>query len=484
MSKQTVTLDVSNQVTTIVGPVSPKTEEGIAKLLMYTDKSLSYEAKKNSAVNDKFTCYDSGTKTFWTGLLDKVIMHLEGEGCTTTLTHTNYKLLKYDGKIGPRYNDLRDYQQKAVNVGLEYCRCNIKMPTRSGKAPTLGVLASMIPGNILVTVPSKELLYQLVEEFETWTGEQIGIIGDLQFELSRINVGIVKSILNRADESQEFVDWLGTCNALLTDETHVTAADSYLMLSNYLSSRTYSIGVSATLYREDGKDILMEAINGPIAYSVDSVDLIKAGWLVEPAIGLFSVPVKHNRPYYGFFRRGGNVKFATVYKHAITENEFRNKLICRHAIEALDAGMSPVLILVKEQKHGKLLQSMFNSEHGKKVKFISSYSTDRSKEVSEMVLGNTDILISSKILTTGVNIKPLRTLIYAMGGRSRISTIQGGSRPLTPWPGKDKAWIIDYYDEDDVYIKAQSNVRLSAYKSEYPGYVKSTGSTELSSIFG
>ena len=99
--------------------------------------------------------------------------------------------------------------------------------------------------------------------------------------------------------------------------------------------------------------------------------------------------------------------------------------------------------------------------------------------MQEISLGKTDILISSKILTTGVNIKPLRTLIYAMAGRSRISTIQAAGRPLTLFPGKEEAWVIDYYDLDDIYISRHSEIRYQAYKEEYGKYVKRVKNTKL-----
>jgi superfamily II DNA or RNA helicase len=189
---------------------------------------------------------------------------------------------------------------------------------------------------------------------------------------------------------------------------------------------------------------------------------------------MIDCPIRHRRPY----RSSINPPFKTVYRYAITNNQYRNQLIVKHALQAVELGMSPVLILVQNISHGRQLQELFKKEN-KKVKFICSNSKERQTEVKEISLGKTDILISSKILTTGVNIKPLKTLIYAMAGRSRISTIQAAGRPLTLFPGKEEAWVIDYYDLDDIYISRHSEIRYQAYKEEYNQYVKRVKNTEL-----
>jgi superfamily II DNA or RNA helicase len=477
-SNKRIKIELRNQYCKIVSDLDKETAEAVYNQLAYTDKELLYQSKTDPSINPYFSCFNTTDQTFLTGVLDRVVQVIEELGFEVEFVNS-YEGTLYNGEINENsypYNCLRYYQLDSIRKALEYKRATIKLPTRSGKSATIASLVKLLPGHGFITVPSKELLYQLAKDIYTWAGEKPGLIGDGLFEVARINIGTPRSIINRIKEFDEFHDFVKESNWLITDECHLTAADTYLNLSNYLTKRAYSIGFSATLYREDGKDLLIEAINGPLVYSVSSIELIEHNppYLTKPKIRMVDCPVYHRRPYLNSI----NPSFKTVYRYAITHNQYRNQLIVRHALQAVELGMSPVLILVQSISHGKQLQELFKREH-KKVKFISSGSKERQIEVREISLGRTDILISSKILTTGVNIKPLRTLIYAMGGRSRISTIQAAGRPLTLFPNKEEAWIIDYYDLDSVYVNIHSKIRYQAYKEEYGNYVKRVKNTEL-----
>lgn len=470
LENQTIQIEVSNHSSRILSELPTDLNIKIDKALSYLDLELSYQSKSDPTINPYGYCYNLETQSFLTGLLDRVIKEIEDYGFNVKLinklTGQLAEEINYD--LYP-YNCLRYYQLNAIKKSLEWKRATIKLPTRSGKSPTIAGLAKALPGHGFITVPSKELLYQLYKELIQWCGETPGIIGDGNFETSRINIATPVSLLNRIKEFSEFREFVNQANWLITDECHLTAADSYLELGKHISNRIYSIGFSATLYREDGKDLLLEAVNGPLVYSVSSEELIenKPNYLTKPKIVMINCPIRHKRP----FANRENPLYRIVYKSAITDNKYRNNLIIDHALEACKLGMSPVLILVKQIPHGKKLQELFK-DRGHKVKFISSDSSDRAHAVKEISLGKTEILISSKILTTGVNIKPLRTLIYAAAGRSRISTIQAAGRPLTLFDGKDEAWVIDYYDIEPVYINRHADIRYSAYKEEYGKYTK------------
>jgi len=478
MKDRKIIIELRNQYCKILSKLDEVTAEAVYTELAYTDKELLYQSKTDPSINPYFSCFNNKDQTFLTGVLDRVIQVIRELGFEIEFVN-NYEGILFESKIGEDthpYNNLRYYQLNSIYKALEHKRATIKLPTRSGKSATIAGLVKLLPGHGFITVPSKELLYQLAKDIYTWIDEQPGLIGDGLFEVARINIGTPRSIINRIREFNEFHDFAREANWLITDECHLTAADTYLILSDYLTKRAYSIGFSATLYREDGKDLLLEAVNGPLVYSVSSTELIEHDppYLTKPKVRMIDCPIRHRRPY----RSSINPPFKTVYRYAITNNQYRNQLIVKHALQAVELGMSPVLILVQNISHGRQLQELFKKEN-KKVKFICSNSKERQTEVKEISLGKTDILISSKILTTGVNIKPLKTLIYAMAGRSRISTIQAAGRPLTLFPGKEEAWVIDYYDLDDIYISRHSEIRYQAYKEEYNQYVKRVKNTEL-----
>jgi superfamily II DNA or RNA helicase len=62
--------------------------------------------------------------------------------------------------------DLREYQEEAVNAGLEYLNGNseepgiIVVPCGGGKSIIISYIAKEIRGNVLVLQPTKEILMQ------------------------------------------------------------------------------------------------------------------------------------------------------------------------------------------------------------------------------------------------------------------------------------------------------------------------------------
>ena len=369
MKNRKIVIELRNQYCRVLSNLDEVTAESIYTQLAYTDKELLYQSKTDPSINPYFSCFNNKDQTFLTGVLDRVIQVIKELGFEIEFIN-NYEGVLSDSTINENihpYSSLRYYQLNSIYKALEHKRATIKLPTRSGKSATIAGLVKLLPGHGFITVPSKELLYQLAKDIHTWIEEQPGLIGDGLFETARINIGTPRSIINRIKEFDEFHEFAKEANWLITDECHLTAANSYLELSDYLTKRAYSVGFSATLYREDGKDLLLEAVNGPLVYSVSSTELIEHDppYLTKPKVRMIDCPVYHRRPY----RSSINPPFKTVYRYAITHNQYRNQLIVKHALQAVELGMSPVLVLVQSISHGRQLQELFKREH-KKVKFI------------------------------------------------------------------------------------------------------------------
>jgi hypothetical protein len=214
---------------------------------------------------------------------------------------------------------------------------------------------------------------------------------------------------------------------------------------------------SATLFRDQRDDILIDACFGKVISDINASLLIKKGYLVKPMIRFYSISNKR-----------GTLKanYNNIYKEAIVENAERNKVIST-AAQAFEREGRKILILCKQIAHGKILEKLIpgsiflHGEHsGKKRKL----HLDRMRE------GGEGITIASTIFDEGVDCRPLDTLILAGSGKSSTRALQRIGRVIRPYTYpdgrvKDRAVILDFMDRCK-YMEGHSKKRLKMYKSE------------------
>ena len=221
-----------------------------------------------------------------------------------------------------------------------------------------------------------------------------------------------------------------------------------------ITNAYYWIGLSASPWRDDNADLLMEGIIGPVIYTLSASDLIRMGYLVKPIIKMEKVnPVTLTGTYH------------QLYRINVVDNQTRNQKIVDDAIGLVEQGL-PTLILVKQIKHGKALQKLLKEQFGP-VDFISGtdYTEKRNSAIKQMRDGEIDLLIASTIADEGLDIKRLGAVVLAGGGKSSTRALQRIGRVIRPYENKTHAVVIDYADQCD-YLKDQAEKRKEIYKTE------------------
>ena len=218
----------------------------------------------------------------------------------------------------------------------------------------------------------------------------------------------------------------------------------------------YKIGLSASPWRDDGNDMLIQGYIGDIVYKLSASDLIRQGYLVRPIIKM------------EYIESNGNLMDLTydqVYKKQVVDNYTRNLKIVDLALGLLSRGI-PTLILVKQIKHGKDLQKIFREKFGE-VRFLSGndISTYRNQTIEMMKEGTIDILIASTIADEGLDIPVIGGIILAGGGKSTTRALQRIGRAIRLSEGKTEAIIYDLVDQAP-YLLQQGMQRKNLYKSE------------------
>ena len=83
---------------------------------------------------------------------------------------------------------------------------------------------------------------------------------------------------------------------------------------------------------------------------------------------------------------------------------------------------------------------------------------------------NVVIIATYQVFSTGVNIKNLQTILFAIGGKSKIRNLQSIGRGLRTHENKDHLKLIDI--GDDFRYKSKVNYAFKHFEERYKLYIK------------
>ena len=241
------------------------------------------------------------------------------------------------------------------------------------------------------------------------------------------------------------------------DECQYAAAETVQFLHRESVSARHRFLLSGTPWRENGDDILIEAVSGPKFYDITATELIDTGWLVRPYITFLNVPT---------IRNVGKT-YPEVYNNFVVNNDFRNFQIANAAKKMSDAGRK-VLILVTKVDHGKVIKDFLDPNLNVNSLNGMNSTGERMRAIREMKDGKLDVMIASRIFDQGIDIPELDALILAGSGKSTARALQRIGRVIRKKDGKTNAAVVDFYDNCK-YLREHSQARYKIYSSE-PGF--------------
>ena len=450
----------------------------LKELLSWVDKKLERAAyyQKWSPPNPKRSCYDPKTKSFPTGLLprvtgflDDILVKYELEQVYKWEPHTPWELPEWAW----------DHQRLVVKTALDHQRLMVSSPTASGKSKSMCWTIMQYPTQkVLVTVPQKELMYSLTRQLAEFTDEPIGQVGDGKSNWQRVTIGIMNSLSIHA--AGKFAGELEKVQVLLGDECHTGACDMFINISNACVNTFFRIGVSATAFREDGADLVLEGVFGSLALKIPEMEMVGKGVSHKPEVRFVKVPapdviystavIKKGKPEYP----EGKPNQREVLLAAICQYQLRNELIVEIVKKYLEFNeRSQVLILVTEiENHGTPLQQIF-ADKGLEIPFVHSKLTpvsERKKLVEQFSNCDIRVLLSSPALNVGVDFPSVGLTINAAAGSGKIGITQKTGRGVRADKSgrKTRAVQVDFWDEEPYFYNNQARKRLAHLNSLYP----------------
>lgn len=341
----------------------------------------------------------------------------------------------------------RPYQREAIDaikLALKSHNSTLcVLPTGCGKTVVACVLIDEWPrggGNILFLAHTRELIEQAAAKIHDAVGQKPHIEMGIQRADpnsvlwsgdSRVFVGTVQSMSTdrRLDKYDRH-----PFDLVIVDEAHHAVTAEYRKVINRLrkvNPNLKVVGITATPFRAD--EAALGIVFESVAYQRFIDDMMSEGWLVpcrqlEVVINSLNFSVVPTTT-----DKDGN----TEYVRAQLEAELRRKEVLLEMVTpVIDLGDRPTLIYTAGIQHSHDLAELLNA-HGREIAAAVDGKdvNNRIKQIDRFKRGEITKLVNCQVLTEGVDIPFVDTIVIGRPIRSISTAIQIVGRGLRPLPG-------------------------------------------------
>lgn len=368
--------------------------------------------------------------------------------------------LKFSGR-------LTAIQDEATKALLREENGVLVAPPGIGKT-VIGIYVAAARGvSTLFLVHRKPLLDQWVSQISLFLGiprKEIGQIGGgKRLATGRLDVAMVQSLVRKGNVD----DVVAQYGHVVVDECHHLPAVSFERVLSEVKAR-YVTGLTATPYRRDGHQPIIEMQRGPTRFSI------------APKSQACAPPFAHR-----LFVRDTDFSLADPKKKlavqevyaALAADERRNELILGDVIDALVEGRSPI-VLTERKDHLEYLAWKLRSfaKH-----MIVLHGGMRAKErrsalakLAEVPEGEERLILATgRYIGEGFDDARLDTLFLALPVSWKGTLVQYTGRLHRLHPGKSDVRIYDYADKHVPMLSRMFDRRLRGYKAI--GYKEEAG---------
>ncbi len=369
------------------------------------------------------------------------------------------------------------YQAAAQEKLLAARHAGVEIGTGLGKTLILTYIVKELGLKSVVMAPSLQIAEQIYKGMVKAFGQKkVGFFGDGKKVASKqITVAIAAS-LTRVEPGSEVGKQLAASKVFIADESHqCPAATLAKVCFGLMKDAPYRFFFSATQIRNDGLDLLLDAITGPIVYKMTVKEGIEKGYLA--ALQFFMV--KTVSPSY---------KTHEDPNEETREHLYYNEKVLRQAAHMANMFISEqkkqVLILVEELEQFAYLYPFLKYPvkfaHGGAVGQTASklprmfHESDPSLFVNEFNEGKFPILVGTSCISMGTDLLANEATIYLQGGKSEIQVLQGpvgrSTRLHTFSDGRKKktCYIVDFDVETSRTTHRHAALRQAIYERIAP----------------
>lgn len=484
---------VGNVFSRIYGIVPASIVDTLKSSLKYTVQDYKHVVEAVSKGIDAST-FDGTVYLYWpskghmfyTGMMSDVLFILDNAGFEYVLEDRRpippRNLSDMDFILPPGKFE-RPYQNVVVASMIKATRGIMQAATGSGKTfMTTKMIGTIKSGPFHFFVPTKDLLEQAHACLSDCLTVPIGMVGDGKFDIQRINVMTLQTAvkaIKRNDPKFKVADYkfddeddwdsdpleenkakaiddaIKGAAGIYLDEVHHAASKTCQAIMEACSSAYWRFGGSATPFREDGAEKMIQALFGKVVMQISASWLIRNKFLVKPYIFNIKMSGLH----------GDWDSYPQVYKHYIAENDELNQLVARLTIRMRQFNI-PTLILVQQYSQGNAIKKLVPD-----APFIKGNMArgQRRDAIASLRDGSLPCAIATTLADEGLDVERLGCVVVAGGGKSITRVYQRVGRALRWFKGKEQA-IVFLFSHEAPFLKAHGK-RVANILKEEPEFV-------------
>jgi superfamily II DNA or RNA helicase len=523
-----VSLSIGNMFCIVKGKLPSNVMRRIDNELSYESPGAKYTRPYQMGMWDgKIRFIHKNPTTFPIGFVDQVLEILRESKIDCEIKDLRKTIKVKKSSIEKAFNKNkfitpRPYQKKSVIKGFEQGYGIINLPTGGGKTLVINLMISAVDFDTknksthLITASGIGLCRQLQKQISKFQKEEVGFIGQSEFDIQRITIASIDSLFKsinymnfkkkskkspnhaeRLSKKNKVLDLLSSTTTLFLDEAHHSPAKTFKDVF-YKTHAKLRIGTTATYIRAgDGEGMLLRSVTGNIIYKKTLSWMINKGYLAKPKIILIEYNGKEksnneiNQEYRKLmFKKDPNITekrlskatfWNKLYTVEISHNDIRNQMYAK-ALNVFYKNKLSVVLFVKELYQG---ESIYNFAVNKfnipedKIKFLSGkddVGTVRMPVLKSFQKGNLRIIICTRILNEGIDFPEANCGIRAGGEMFGGNIIQQlgrvlrkTKRPLAKDSNKKKQQNVFWFDLCDMHHSLLANhslARIKTYESE------------------
>ena len=310
----------------------------------------------------------------------------------------------------------------------------------------------------LIVVHTKSLLHQWQKHLKTWFSlekEDLGIIGDNKWKLGKkITVASYYTLAKRG--LSEIKDMFGF---IVVDECNHAPANTFTQVLKNLPTK-YILGLTATAYRKDKLERLMNFYIGPIIQSKVKSDTV-AEEKAENNVTTHLITKKTN------FTTTNAWDFNEI-SSAITKDIERNQLITNDIVEAIQLGAKCLVLTERVDHCNTLLECMRKKLKGIHATTFTGRATKKSREnlFKRIKQNRFQVLVATgKVVGEGFDWPELTHLFLVSPFSWKGKLIQYIGRVQRQAENKETAYVYDYIDYEVQMLRIMYFKRLRTYRN-------------------
>lgn len=379
---------------------------------------------------------------------------------------------------------LRYFQEDALDQIMRHRRGLVVAPPRAGKTIVAMELFRRTSLPMLYVVWSLSVAEQAVKNFKDFLpGVKVGRVYDgiVDIEGCHIVVATAQSLAWAFDlnfkkgekptkprgekketvlKESQYKKVRNKCydsRCVVWDEAHHVGIGVARDLSQEFVDAQYVVGLTGTPWREDGADLLLEHVIGPILYHLPYSEAVEAGIILPLDVLILS------------FRAAEVLQdsYQQVYEDVIVQDQRYHDLVTGVVDHFRNKGRTVAVIVAREQ-HGKKLTDWKTGISQSVFVYGESTKTERKRAWS-LIESRDGTCIVSTLLDEAIDLPSLDVIVVADVRKSGIKAMQR-LRSMTAREGKQRATAVFFLPTDVPYLEEHASRAIRFLCSEQPPF--------------